>query len=396
MDAGEIKKEVNKDWRDHPEETVQRKASFFCRTTYKPQFLGKTILIALAVAALVSISVFLSYYTIGDDFSVYYRVGGVINNAKVHNEVIYDDRFMAYSIPVAYLFGSLALLPYHTAKAIFIFTNCAMYLTAIGLILRFNKTTGRWFVYPLAFSCLWPPFLQDIRLANVDCILLFLVTLSALSAEKDRPALSGFLLAIATLFKVFPIAIAMVMGLKNWRIFAVCALTVGASFFIPGSLKWLSAIGLWARWEVGLTLPYLFLNQINIVYFIFYAITIAGTTAWLCHRLRSEANYFLFVAFAIPAVFLVMTILEYQHLTLLAFSLVFLLTSSHKTSRLLLAGIILSVAMISSFFVLVINHKILCPNAYQRALISLGLFPLWFALVIMKWPFLRKAPALPG
>jgi len=353
---------------------------------------GKVILIALAMIALISISVFLSHYTVGDDFSVYYRVGGVINNAKASNELIYDDRIMAYSIPVAYLFGSLALLPYHTAKAIFILINFAMYLAAIAIILRFNKTTGRWFAYPLAFSCLWLPFLQDIRLANSDCILLFLVTLSTLSAEKDRPALSGFILGIATLFKAFPIAIAMVMGLKNWRIFAVCVLTVGASFFIPGSLKWLSAIGIWARWEPLLTLPYLFLSRIHIVYFIFYVIVIAGATAFLCYRLRSEANYFLLVGFAIPAVFLTMTMLEYQHLTLLAFSLVYLLTSSYKTNRLLLAGIVLSFVMISSFLVLVINYKILYPNAYQRALILLGLFALWFALAWRCPMMLKKRP----
>jgi len=379
-----------------PDETMQHEERFFSRTTYKPRFFEKVILIALAIIALVSISVFLSYYTVGTDFAVFYQVGNIINSSKGHNELVYNHTDFVYSVAVAYLFGFFALLPYHVAKAVFILINCVMYLAAIAMILRFNKASGRWFAYPLAFSCLWLPFIQDIRLANLDCILLFLVTLSALSAEKKQPTLSGFLLGIASVFKLFPIAIGMVMGLKNWRIFAVCILTIGASLFTPGSLKWISGLSFATNWEPGFTLPYLLLSHINIVYFIFYVSVIAGMTAWMCYRSRREANYLLLVAFAIPAVFLTMNMLEYQHLTLLAFSFVYLLTSSHKSNRLLLAGIILSFLMISSFFFLgIVNNHFIIDSVYQSktALISFGLFVLWFALVILKWPFLLRNPS---
>ena len=272
------------------------------------------LLIVFAFMVLFCISLLVLHETIGD-FALYYIAGRSINNGGSAY-----DMFFSYSMAAAYFFRVFALLPFDVARVVFALMNCLMYVASVAMILFFNKAKGRWFAYPLVLSCFWLPVAESMRVGNSDSMMLFLLTLSVLSAEKKQPVLSGFLLGVATLFKLFPIGIAMVMGLKNWRIFAVCVLTVAVSFLIPGSSGWFGAIGSVFKTPPLLSLPYYLLSQVHIGLFILYAVVIAAVTASICYRIRKEANYFMFVSFAIPSVLLTMVIVEYIHLTLLAYA----------------------------------------------------------------------------
>jgi len=331
-------------------------------------------------------SVFLSHYTYNTDFAVFYYAASTILDPNTPNISVYDidttNKYsipeatqshgftFIYSMPVAYIIAPLALMSYFKAKAVMIFINIMLYLSAIAIVLRMGKASGRWFAYPLALLCLWWPFIQNMRQGQVNGILLFLIALAVFAATKNRPTICGIFLAIAALFKLFPIAIAMLLGLKNWRIFASCIVAFSVSFIIPGSLKWFQAIG---NIYGGSYAPiYLWLKQISLVWFWVYAATIAGFSALVVYRAK-DANYPLLTSFAIPAVFLTMPIMEYYHLTLLSFSYSYLIVTTKKSIHLLIVSIIFTFILINTSF-LFFNLSVL------NIIVSLSLFVFWAAL----------------
>ena len=345
---------------------------------------SKLILGVMVLLVCFYFSVFLAHYTRNTDFPIFYYASKTILDPNATYISVYDIdignkysipettkiRAFIYSIPVAYIMAPLALMPYSKAKSAMIFINILMYLAAITIILRIGGASGRWFIYPLALSCLWPPFIQNMRLGQVNAILLFLVSVAVFAAIKNRPILCGIFLAIATLFKIFPLAIAMVLGIKNWRIFISCVVALGASFLIPGSLKWFHAFN---NIYAGSYAPiYLWLKQFGLGWFWVYAALIAGFTAFIAYRTK-DTDYPLLTSFAIPAVFLTMPIMEYYHLTLLTFSYSYIITTSKRSSRLLLTSVIISFMLISTSFFF---FKLL----FLKIVVSFGLFVFWAAL----------------
>jgi len=340
----------------------------------------------------VPFSIFMSHYTYRTDFPhFYYAASTIVDQSTPNTEVYNIDKankysipeeaagtyhVFIYSIPVAYLIAPLALMPYFMAKAVWISLNILFYIAAVIIILNLSEASGRWFTYPLMISCLWAPFVENIRYGQGNGIPLFLVTVAILAATKNRSTFSGILLSIATLFKLFPIAVAMVFGIKNWRVIVSFAVVFSASFLTPGSLKWF--FGIKNSSPDCFTPTFLWLNQFGSLWFVVYAATIAGITALMVHRTKN-VNYPFMATISIPAVFLAMPILEYHHLTLLIFSYVHLLFSS-SSNRLLTACVLLSFIMINLSFILI---KICLPLLPFFS--SMGLFLLWSALI---WRFL--------
>ena len=273
-----------------------------------------------------------------------------------------------------------ALMPYYVAKSLLIFLSIISYLFAVVIVLRLNAATGRWFFYPLALSCLWLPFIQDIRSAQVNCLILLLVSMASYFATKERAFMCGALLSFAALIKLFPLAIAMTLGLKNWRIFVSCAFIFAASFLISGSTGWFTAIG--NIYQADLMPLYLISSRFGVAWFVLIATTIAALTALIAYRTVST-DYPLLVAFSIPAVLLTMPILEYYHLTILMFSYVYILTSHHKDDRLMIFSLGVSFVMISAayFYSRASIHFIVNPFL-SKALVTVGLASLWG---VMAW-----------
>jgi hypothetical protein len=150
------------------------------------------------------------------------------------------------------------------------------------------------------------------------------------------------LIALAALFKLFPVAIALVLGLRNWRILVGFAVVFGASFLIPGASKWIFTLMNWGETEAPL---YVWLETINPVLVYACPILIGIVTASVA-VMAKDVNYPLLTAFSIPAVFLAMPRLGYYHLTLLAFSFVYLFSSGKNENRLLTGFLILSAAIL--------------------------------------------------
>ena len=350
----------------------------------------KKIIAFIAIGAYLAwFSIFIANLAAGTDFPVFYYAACTICDPSSSNIMIYDENpfnkysvpdneFQAkndflYSMPIAFILSPLCFLSYYNAKAVLIFLGIFCYLLAIAITLHLNEAKNRWFVYPLTLSFLFFPFINNVLLSQINSLILVLVSFSTFFAVTKRPYLCGSLLAFAGLFKIYPIAIAMVLGLKNWRIIVSCSFVFVLSFLIPDSLEWIHAIS-----NVNKThAAFLFLT-LGTYWFMLYAVTIALLTAYIVLRTKNT-NFPLLVSFAIPAVFLTMPIIEYHHLVLMAQPYIYVLTK-YKTDRFLIGFLILSFIFISAalFFGDFTNSPE--KHLFSKILRTFGLLSFWGAL----------------
>lgn len=317
---------------------------------------------SIIVAVIVGValfSVWCAEFTSLTDFEAFYRTGNIILNEDLPAGDVYrsdqqfvdqhssaDDEFFVqfrYSMLAAYLFTPLALFSYDTANAIFIFINIIAYLVSVFLVLRSQNATGRWFLYPLVLSILWMPFIQNIRWGQVNALLLLFITVGILAARSDRFIWAGVVLAVATLFKPFALAVTMVMCIKEWRIaFSFVAVMAATLIILPGTVDWFHSF-LWPPhpWFCYSAM-YSYLNSFGPYYFWIYALIIGGLTAMvaLYHR---EQDYMTIGSLAIPAAFLAMPVLEIQYPTVLVFTYVWLLQQklSDRVKLMCIASVLL-------------------------------------------------------
>jgi hypothetical protein len=351
----------------------------------------KAVFYMSILALLLMFSLFLSHFIVDSDFPVYYYAASTIIDSNSPNKSVYEvDTFNKYFLPehvepaafiysmaAAYIFAPMALMPYYIAKALMIFINIVAYLGALIIILRLNRVSGRWFIYSLALSCLWIPFIQNLRSGQVNALLLLLVAIAASSVIQKRPILCGLFLGVASLFKLFPIGIAMILGLKNWRIIATCILVFSATFLIPGALEWFPALGNMCNIYTPF---YPKLTRFGSAWFYLYVIIIAGTTALITYRCKGE-NYAMIISFAISAVLLTMPIIQYYHLTLLIFTYIYLITSENRNNRILITANIVSAVLISFSFIFTgASDSFYVRPHLSYSLLWIGLFLSWTSL----------------
>src|SRR4030065_2539820 len=292
-------------------------------------------IVVLAFAVSIFVSALLSYKIYYSDFLVYYFVASTILDPHASNEDVYlypEDRENKYAIPekkdvrdrfllsvvAAYLISPLAWLPYYTAKAVMIFVNIAAYLCAVVVILKMGNVSGRWVVWGAGISCLWLPFLSTLLGGQINGLILLLVAVAVLAATRGHPYLCGALFALAALFTLFPLAIALGLGLRRRRILAGFAVLFGASFLIPGATEWISRIINFLSEDTNLP-AYEWLKSMHPLLVVIIPILIGGITA-IVTVLSNGTDYPMLASFAIPAVFLSMPRLGYYHLTVLVFT----------------------------------------------------------------------------
>jgi hypothetical protein len=298
-------------------------------------------IVVVAFAASIFVSALLSHKIYNSDFPVYYFVASTILDPQASPEDVYRypedtenkysiperkdvrDRFL-YSLLAAYLLAPLGWFPYYAAKAVMIFVNIAAYLCAVVVILKLGNVSNRWVVWGAGISCLWLPFLSTLMGGQINGLILLLVAVAVLAATRGHPYLCGALFALAALFKLFPLAIALVLGIRNRRILIGFSVLFGASFLIPGASEWISRIIEFLKENEEVQLPvYVWLKTMNPLLVLIIPILIAGMTA-LVTVLSKDTDYPMLASFAIPAIFLSMPRLGYYHLTVLVFSYCYL------------------------------------------------------------------------
>lgn len=358
----------------------------------------KILLATLFLLIFGFISVFLSSYTYNTDFPAFYRAAKIIIDPGVSNEMVYqtkelDNRYnipekfvlFRFSIPISYIIAPLAFLPYEMAKTLLIFVEIVSYAAAVLIVLKFGGVFGRFLFYPFVLSLLWMPLIHDLRFVQVNSILLFFITLAVFMAEKRRIISAGILIGLAALFKVFPIAIAMLLGLKNWRIFASCILTFSIALILPGSKEWFASFAYTPFLTEFYSVIYMWLKEYNIFLYATYVAIVGGITALVANR-HKDVGYTFLTSLAIPAVFLTMPVIEYFHLVILIFPYLFLLTQKpHSTCNCL---------AIFSFVIIYIRGFFFPGYIITSYLIFIGLLLLWLNMILVMIKCEKKTKKL--
>jgi hypothetical protein len=195
--------------------------------------------------------------------------------------------------------------------------------------------------------------------------------MASVSANR-KPYLAGFILGIVTLFKLFPFGIAVFLGLKNWRITAVCLLTICIGILISGSQDWFIEISNINK--IGTTPIYRLFTEYKIYWYFGYVMAIFGITALTI--LSGPTNYFFITAISIPALFIIMPIVEYHHLILLIFSFIYIILSTKHGEYFTKSMIAISIAIIP-----ISQHY----DIYiQQDLIVFSNLILWILLIIQS------------
>ena len=290
------------------------------------------------------------------DFSAFYYAAMVVLDSDIPITEIYNpkpsqqlaDKYeinqpvkpYIYSIMVAYILTPLTLFSYQTAKVVWNLLNIAMYVIAIVIPLRLGRASGGYFYLLLILGLIFAPFLRNQYWMQTSVFVFLLVSWSIYLMTKGRIYISGIILGLATLIKVYPIAVAMVLLFKNWRITLTTLTIISVSFLIPGSLNWIEAIpNVGKYYSEG----YILLGPNLFVAFVTFVIL---TTALMAYRFR-DLDYPELACLAIPAGIIILPVIEYHFLTVLMFPMLYIL-SLHKDDLLWLKiAILVSIAIIS-------------------------------------------------
>jgi len=197
---------------------------------------------------------------------------------------------------------------------------------------------NRWLVYPLALSLLWIPFIKNIQFGQINAILLFFMTMAIVFARNNRYVLCGVLLAVATLFKPFFLAVTMVLIIKNWRILVGYLPVLFMALMLPGTSLWLDSFFWPPHPFFCYSALYNYLGTINNYYFYFYAVGIGMLTAFITYRSRHLA-FFTLASFGLVGAFLAMPVLEANHLTILIFCYIWFLFQRSSFKEKAIVGI---------------------------------------------------------
>lgn len=164
--------------------------------------------------------------------------------------------YSAFRYPplAAILFAPLALLPYVTSKLLF---SLLMWLL-LGCVAYWHVLRSGWKLQgeALLFAGISFPVLAVIERGQIDPLILALVMASFwVSRAPGRDGLSGFLLALAGLLKIFPFVVLLVwIERRRWRLIAWALIWAGVLFALP--VLWLGQAAYGHFWQR--TLPEIF------------------------------------------------------------------------------------------------------------------------------------------
>jgi hypothetical protein len=307
----------------------------------------KFILIALVLTIIcVSFSYWYSRYVSYTDFPVLYNSASYYLKEKNALEDIYGiwishtyhlpedtnhGKFI-YSPVGLVLLSPLGYFDYYNAKTILMSLNMLSYFSSIYLILKLLELPKRWFIYFFSLSVFWKPFWVDVMFGQINSILLLLITFAVYNLKNKNPLISGSLIGLAASFKLFPIGIAMTLGIRSFRVLLGCALFSILLLTLPGSIKWFSAIH--DNQFIELSPAYQLLDTVNPNLGYIYSAIISLITALIIYKSRVY-DPLKIVSYSIPAIFLAAPVIEYYHLTLLIISYFFLMNYAKNNNRLI-------------------------------------------------------------
>lgn len=333
------------------------------------------------------------------DFPAYFHAAKIILDKQIQNRHVYDaidfektssienfngDLYYIYSIAAAYLLSPFGFLSYFQAKALFITLNILAYFLSIALLLKALGCGLEWRQFILASLCLWMPFLNNIAGSQANPIIFFFLVLATYLLKKGHFGFCGGLIALAALFKLSPLILAGIVGMRFRRVIFVCLLVFLASFLIPGATDWIEALKTLPSKTVvvGYTPAYSMFMALGPAWFVLYALALFCITTLVAMRVPvGDSTWFIAVGQVIA--FLIMPVVEYHHLILLAIPVLYLGFSRQRVAWIFCRSALIVVPVV------LINLVVFLPMNFPLS--YLATLYLWIVLLLSK--VLRRMPA---
>lgn len=316
--------------------------------------LTKVLLVALGVTVLSPAIHRYALWTHHTDFPILYSVGRLYDtgDSRIANvyavtlplrpaqEQTWDGHFI-YSRAVLPVFGILSRLEYFVAKSIILCASIFSFVTSIVLLISGRRASGRSSLVLLAGCLTWPPFFVDLALAQINSVLLLGTLCGVLLLARGAGTLGSSLIALASLFKLFPLGVSLLIGVIRPPVAATSIAVFASLLLMSGSAAWIPAItnitpAARSLLFTTLSMP----EQSHLAFLILSAAIIAvsiGVTLWKRPTPLEVA------AIAIPATFLASPVAEYYHLVFLVVPFVSVChTAFHSSSRVLLVMVVAS------------------------------------------------------
>jgi hypothetical protein len=193
------------------------------------------------------------------DFTAFYTAGESLNaglspylNQIAHTPPIWDginpfifSRFQ-YPPPAAMLFQPLALLPFLTAKYIWVILSMIAVMLSVVLTARVFPLRATW-QWPVTgiLVCVFFPLFTLVERGQIDALTLALLTLAGFWIIKKKTRedwLAGFAIALAILLKVYCVfLLPFLLVRRRWVVLAgtACGLVglLAGSYLFPGGSK---------------------------------------------------------------------------------------------------------------------------------------------------------------
>lgn len=148
-----------------------------------------------------------------------FRAGG---EAWMHGKALYENyRGFVYSPLAAALFAPFALLPVAVGNILWRLLNAAVYLGTIAWWLRAG--VHQWVkprLYWLAYLLLLPLSIGNLNNGQVNPLIIGVLMMAVLAAREERWTLAACCIAITAYFKIYPLALGLVLAVLYPRRFA--------------------------------------------------------------------------------------------------------------------------------------------------------------------------------
>lgn len=332
------------------------------------------------------------------DFPAFYYAAKAILDPTLPNAAVYSQEIknviltqkglqatgdsFVYSVPAAYVLAPLGLLPYVAAKTVFSLISLVLYIIGVVIVVRYLAgVSGNHLVGILMLALLWAPFIDNQTWNQTNGIIFFILVVAVWLAVVNRPYLGGAVFAVACLFKLFPIIVALALGVKNWRIPAACVAVLGASFLIPGSVEWFTAL------DSNLHRLYSVFYKLGLVWYGIIVAAAGSLTFWLIYRYRN-ADHALIASLALFLFPVVLPINETHQMTLLVFGIAYFLALEPPRW--------FSGLLVGAFILMTAYYLALTPNV-SIDVFTVGVAAIWsfvvFYLLRQKPLMLRREPS---
>jgi len=349
----------------------------------------RAALLAGALSAAVWASWVVANETYNTDFPVAYRAGRIALDPGLSNAQLYDrgvsaaipipevttaevEKVMHFNYPAtaAYLLATVTWLPYFPAKAAMVFINIMSYLLALGFFAASLGVSPRANTRLVALSCLWLPFLETLRFAQINAVLLLFITGAAIAARRGHRVLSALCIALASIFKLFPLGLVAFLGWLDWRI-GLSALLFFTLMLIGQPIQpWLSSIAEAVARHLSFSHVILGTSDLSALA-VYTACVLAAGVVLARYGRRLGAEWL--AAFGVVTILLASPMTEYYHLTLAVPAYAYLATRE-EAGRTGWVMALLSIALVSM--------ARFCDEPSSTVLVWSGLAVTWVGLAL--------------